>query len=72
MHVCGTIICLFDSGRDILVSDDADTLLSHIECQTQVHVIQKYIENPLLLDPARKFDVRLAYCQCSLLTVFIL
>ncbi|XP_073528887.1 tubulin--tyrosine ligase [Phyllobates terribilis] len=46
-------------GEGILISSDAAQLLDFIDSQGQVHVIQKYLENPLLLEPGhRKFDIR--------------
>ncbi|CAJ0928465.1 unnamed protein product [Ranitomeya imitator] len=43
----------------ILISSNAAQLLDFIDNQGQVHVIQKYLENPLLLEPGhRKFDIR--------------
>uniref|UniRef100_A0A1A8TZ80 Tubulin--tyrosine ligase n=1 Tax=Nothobranchius furzeri TaxID=105023 RepID=A0A1A8TZ80_NOTFU len=46
-------------GAGILISHDATRLLEYIDNQGQVHVIQKYLEKPLLLEPGhRKFDIR--------------
>lgn len=46
-------------GAGILISHDASELLDYIDQQGQVHVIQKYLERPLLLQPGdRKFDIR--------------
>uniref|UniRef100_H3CF07 Tubulin--tyrosine ligase n=1 Tax=Tetraodon nigroviridis TaxID=99883 RepID=H3CF07_TETNG len=46
-------------GAGILISHDANQLLDFIDDQGQVHVIQKYLEKPLLLEPGhRKFDIR--------------
>ncbi|GAA6110666.1 tubulin--tyrosine ligase [Tachysurus ichikawai] len=46
-------------GAGILISQDANQLLEFIDNQGQVHVIQKYLERPLLLEPGhRKFDIR--------------
>ncbi|MEE6474850.1 hypothetical protein FKM82_010517 [Ascaphus truei] len=46
-------------GEGILISSEATELLDFIDNQGQVHVIQKYLENPLLLEPGhRKFDIR--------------
>ncbi|MBN3278968.1 TTL ligase, partial [Polyodon spathula] len=46
-------------GAGILISSDASELLEFIDNQGQVHVIQKYLERPLLLEPGhRKFDIR--------------
>ncbi|XP_062851226.1 tubulin--tyrosine ligase isoform X2 [Trichomycterus rosablanca] len=46
-------------GAGILISEDANQLLEFIDNQGQVHVIQKYLERPLLLEPGhRKFDIR--------------
>jgi len=42
-----------------LISHDANQLLEYIDNQGQVHIIQKYLEKPLLLEPGhRKFDIR--------------
>lgn len=47
------------TGAGILISHDANQLLEYIDNQGQVHVIQKYLEKPLLLEPGhRKFDIR--------------
>lgn len=47
------------SGEGILISSEATELLDFIDNQGQVHVIQKYLERPLLLEPGhRKFDIR--------------
>lgn len=46
-------------GAGIYISSDANELLDYIDSQGQVHVIQKYLERPLLLEPGhRKFDIR--------------
>lgn len=46
-------------GEGILISSEATELLDFIDNQGQVHVIQKYLERPLLLEPGhRKFDIR--------------
>lgn len=46
-------------GAGIFISSDANELLDYIDSQGQVHVIQKYLERPLLLEPGhRKFDIR--------------
>ena len=47
------------TGAGILISHDANQLLEYIDNQGQVHIIQKYLEKPLLLEPGhRKFDIR--------------
>lgn len=53
-----TISILFQTGKDILISDDVEEILAFVDEQTQGFVVQKYIENPLLLDKKRKFDIR--------------
>jgi len=45
-------------GKDIFISDDIKEILAFVDEQTQGFVVQKYIENPLLLDKNRKFDIR--------------
>ncbi|XP_076989820.1 tubulin--tyrosine ligase isoform X2 [Tamandua tetradactyla] len=46
-------------GEGILISSEAAELLDFIDTQGQVHVIQKYLEHPFLLEPGqRKFDIR--------------
>lgn len=45
-------------GKDIFISDDVEAILAFVDKQTQGFVVQKYIENPLLLDKNRKFDIR--------------
>ena len=49
---------LFDTGKDIFISEDIEEILAFVDEQTQGFVVQKYIENPLLLDKERKFDIR--------------
>ncbi|XP_068615359.1 tubulin--tyrosine ligase-like [Brachionichthys hirsutus] len=47
-------------GAGMFISHDAAQLVEHIDNQGQVHVIQKYLEKPLLLEPGhRKFDIRI-------------
>ncbi|KAK2531673.1 hypothetical protein Q9966_008554 [Columba livia] len=49
----------FWAREGILISSEAAELLDFIDEQGQVHVIQKYLEKPLLLEPGhRKFDIR--------------
>lgn len=53
------IVRFISTGAGILISHDANQLLDFIDDQGQVHVIQKYLEKPLLLEPEhRKFDIR--------------
>lgn len=49
---------MFHTGKDIFISDDIEEILAFVDEQTQGFVVQKYIENPLLLDKGRKFDIR--------------
>lgn len=52
-------VFVISTGAGILISHDANQLLDFIDDQGQVHVIQKYLEKPLLLEPGhRKFDIR--------------
>lgn len=51
----------FQTGKDIFISDDVEAILAFVDEQTQGFVVQKYIENPLLLDKNRKFDIR--WCE---------
>ncbi|XP_068597599.1 tubulin--tyrosine ligase-like [Brachionichthys hirsutus] len=47
-------------GEGMFISHDAAQLVEHTDNQGQVHVIQKYLEKPLLLEPGhRKFDIRM-------------
>lgn len=47
-----------------MISHDANQLLEFIDNQGQVHIIQKYLERPLLLEPGhRKFDIRYGHPQ---------
>lgn len=48
----------FGTGKNIYISHDVQTILEFIDAQSQGFVVQKYIENPLLLDGNRKFDIR--------------
>ncbi|XP_023377683.1 tubulin--tyrosine ligase [Pteropus vampyrus] len=55
----GLTSVLIPTGEGILISSEAAELLDFIDQQGQVHVIQKYLERPLLLEPGhRKFDIR--------------
>lgn len=45
-------------GKDIFISDNIEEILAFVDEQTQGYVVQEYIENPLLLDNNRKFDIR--------------
>ncbi|XP_071505283.1 tubulin--tyrosine ligase-like [Diadema antillarum] len=45
-------------GEGILISSECEELLAFVDRQTQAHIIQKYIEDPLLLPGRRKFDIR--------------
>lgn len=45
-------------GKDIFISDNIEEIVDFVDEQTQGFVVQKYIENPLLLDKNRKFDIR--------------
>ena len=53
----GSIFFLF-KGKNIFISDNIEEILAFVDEQTQGYVVQKYIENPLLLDNNRKFDIR--------------
>ncbi|XP_019569556.2 tubulin--tyrosine ligase isoform X1 [Rhinolophus sinicus] len=55
----GDLKSCHEPGEGILISSEATELLDFIDRQGQVHVIQKYLERPLLLEPGhRKFDIR--------------
>ncbi|XP_078300849.1 tubulin--tyrosine ligase isoform X3 [Panthera onca] len=55
----GELDSCHEPGEGILISSEASELLDFIDNQGQVHVIQKYLEHPLLLEPGhRKFDIR--------------
>ncbi|KXJ08176.1 Tubulin--tyrosine ligase [Exaiptasia diaphana] len=45
-------------GESIFISSDPKEILESIDKQHQAYVVQKYIEDPLLLDGQRKFDIR--------------
>ena len=58
LNVFFLIFFLFGTGKDIYISHDVQAILEFIDEQSQGFVVQKYIENPLLLDGNRKFDIR--------------
>lgn len=45
-------------GEGIMISDQPEELIDFIDAQTQSFIIQRYIENPYLLEGDRKFDIR--------------
>lgn len=45
-------------GDGIKISEDVEELLLHIDESEQAYVIQRYIEQPFLLNGGRKFDIR--------------
>lgn len=45
-------------GEGILISRNFQELLDFVDRQSQAHVIQKYLDRPLLLPGNRKFDMR--------------
>ncbi|XP_031565062.1 tubulin--tyrosine ligase-like [Actinia tenebrosa] len=45
-------------GENIFLTSEANEMLKLIDGERQAYVVQKYIEDPLLLDGGRKFDVR--------------
>ncbi|XP_065832819.1 tubulin--tyrosine ligase-like [Oscarella lobularis] len=45
-------------GLGMLITDSVEKAIDFVDSQGQLHVVQKYIENPLLLDGDRKFDIR--------------
>ncbi|XP_033626314.1 tubulin--tyrosine ligase-like [Asterias rubens] len=45
-------------GEGILIATSPEELIEFVDNQRQSHVIQKYIEDPLLLTDSRKFDIR--------------
>lgn len=51
-------------GKDIFISNDIEEIVAFVDEQTQGFVVQKYIENPLLLDKNRKFDIRSVLKHC--------
>ena len=46
------------SGDGIKISEDIDELLDHVDREDTAFVIQRYIDNPFLLEGGRKFDIR--------------
>ncbi|KAL4238121.1 hypothetical protein ACF0H5_002833 [Mactra antiquata] len=45
-------------GEGIKISDDINNLLDFVDQQDKAFVIQRYINNPFLLEGKRKFDIR--------------
>ena len=46
------------SGDGIKISEDIEELLDHVDREDTAFVIQRYIDNPFLLEGGRKFDIR--------------
>ena len=52
----GSLVYILGDG--IKISEDVEELLHHIDESDQAYVMQRYIENPFLLEGGRKFDIR--------------
>ena len=46
------------TGQNILISNDIEDILCYVDQQSEAYTVQKYVEDPLLLQGGRKFDVR--------------
>ena len=53
-----------------MISDDVQALLQYVDEQSKAFVIQRYINNPFLLEGGRKFDIR--YCMKVLYIIVML
>ena len=60
-------ILLIFEGLGMLITDSVEKAIDFVDSQGQLHVVQKYIENPLLLDGDRKFDIRWAFVRVRVL-----
>ena len=49
---------LLVTGDGIKISEDIEELLDHVDSEDTAFVIQRYIDNPFLLEGGRKFDIR--------------
>ncbi|XP_013398641.1 tubulin--tyrosine ligase isoform X2 [Lingula anatina] len=45
-------------GQGVLISSDVEEILHFTDSKSQAHIVQKYLEKPLLLSGDRKFDIR--------------
>ncbi|XP_067949884.1 tubulin--tyrosine ligase-like [Watersipora subatra] len=57
-HIWIAKISTGSKGLGIIISRNIQELLSAIDGQGQSHIVQRYIETPLLLPKNRKFDIR--------------
>ena len=52
------VFFFYFTGEGILISSNPHELIAFVDKQKQAHVLQKYVENPFLLEGNRKFDIR--------------
>ncbi|XP_050405048.1 tubulin--tyrosine ligase [Patella vulgata] len=58
-------------GDDIMISNDVEELIQYIDNQKQAYIIQKYINNPFLLNHQRKFDIRCWVLVDSMCSIYL-
>lgn len=46
------------AGEDIKISEDIQEILDFVNSTSKSHVVQQYLQAPLLLPGDRKFDIR--------------
>ena len=50
--------CYVIAGDGIKISEDIDELLQHVDQVEMAFVVQRYVDQPFLLEGGRKFDIR--------------
>ncbi|KAK6181637.1 hypothetical protein SNE40_009457 [Patella caerulea] len=58
-------------GDDIMISNEVEELIQYIDNQKHAYIIQKYINNPFLLNHQRKFDIRCWILVDSMCSIYL-